>query len=117
MSLCVSVQVEKRIAPKLMEAMKTNTSIKALLIPNSNLHKQQGQELAEALKVEMQDSPHGTIEQKSAVECSDYSNKGSNVAYMKQKQNEILEKKSAFRQYIFLLMGDCFAYVCVFHPQ
>merc|ERR1719487_3091416 len=43
--------VEKRIAPKLMEALQTNTHIKSLILPNANMQKQQGHELAEALKV------------------------------------------------------------------
>jgi hypothetical protein len=43
--------VEERIAPKLMKAMATNTHIKILALPNSNMQKTQGHELAESLKV------------------------------------------------------------------
>jgi len=42
---------EPRIAPKLMQSMATNTYITSLLLNGSNLHAQQGRQLAESLRV------------------------------------------------------------------
>eukprot|EP00931_Biecheleriopsis_adriatica_P010249 TRINITY_DN11132_c0_g1_i1.p1 TRINITY_DN11132_c0_g1~~TRINITY_DN11132_c0_g1_i1.p1 ORF type:complete len:929 (+),score=222.04 TRINITY_DN11132_c0_g1_i1:38-2824(+) len=42
--------VEERIAPKLMKALATNTHIETLSLVNSNLHKAQGPQLADALR-------------------------------------------------------------------
>mmetsp|Transcript_91575 Transcript_91575/g.158504 ORF Transcript_91575/g.158504 Transcript_91575/m.158504 type:complete len:991 (-) Transcript_91575:157-3129(-) len=42
--------LEPRIAPKLMQALATNSHIEKLLLANSNLHKQQGRQLAAALR-------------------------------------------------------------------
>lgn len=41
--------LELRIAPKLMEALRTNTHIEVLYLANSNLQRAQGSELAQAL--------------------------------------------------------------------
>eukprot|EP00928_Gymnodinium_smaydae_P080663 TRINITY_DN64315_c0_g1_i1.p1 TRINITY_DN64315_c0_g1~~TRINITY_DN64315_c0_g1_i1.p1 ORF type:complete len:1045 (+),score=246.64 TRINITY_DN64315_c0_g1_i1:64-3135(+) len=42
--------VEERIAPKLMKALATNTHIEVLHLPNTNLTKPQGMQLAESLR-------------------------------------------------------------------
>lgn len=42
--------LEPRIAPKLMQSLATNSYIEKLLLANSNLHKQQGRQLAAALR-------------------------------------------------------------------
>lgn len=42
--------LEPRIAPKLMQALATNSHIEKLLLSKSNLHKQQGRQLASALR-------------------------------------------------------------------
>jgi len=42
--------IEARIAPKLVQAMESNTHIESLSIANANLMKAQGHELAESLK-------------------------------------------------------------------
>lgn len=45
-----AAHLEPRIAPKLMRALETNTHIEKLLLFNANLHKQQGRQLAAALR-------------------------------------------------------------------